>query len=104
MLRMFGIPILEETRVLCDNKSTVKTSSLLESILHKKNISIAYCDVQWAVAAGIMVVVWIENIVNITDTFTKSLSDMHRDKLFRYWTYEYLFIYCISKIEGTKNI
>ena len=70
----------------------------------RKYISIAYCDVQWAVAAGIMVVVWIDNIVNITDTFTKSLSDMHRDKLFRYWTYEYLFIYCISKIEGTKKI
>ena len=32
--RMFGIPILEVTRVLCDNKSAINSSSLLESKLN----------------------------------------------------------------------
>ena len=41
-LRMFGIPIYEESRVLNDNKNIVDISSKLESTLNKKYISIAY--------------------------------------------------------------
>ena len=86
-LIMFGIPILEETSLLCDNNSTLKSSSLLESKLHKKDIYTAYHAVQWVVAAGTAVVRWIDTSLNIADAFTKRLSCIHREKLFGYWTY-----------------
>ena len=36
-LRIFGIPIYEEEKVLNGNKSVVDSSSKLESMLNKKN-------------------------------------------------------------------
>ena len=76
-LRIFVIPVSEEARVLFDIKSTVKSSSVLESTLHKKHSSIYYHAVQWEVAVGNMVVEWIEKILNIANEYTKILSDIH---------------------------
>ena len=83
---MFGIPVEEETKVLCDNKATVTTSSKIESTLNKKHSSVAYHAVQWAVAAKIMIVGWIDTTLNLADTFTKRLSAVKRDLLFGDWT------------------
>ena len=86
-LRMFGIPIDGETKVLCDNKSAVTNCSQLGSSLHKKHNSLAYHAVRWSVAAGILRVGWIDTNFNIADAFTKRLTVAQRDKLFGDWTY-----------------
>ena len=88
-LRIIGIPILEETRELCDNKSKVNSSSLLESTLHSTYSSIAYYSIRWEVAVQTMLVGWIGTSLNISDTLKKRLGAMNRDKLFGYWTYEH---------------
>ena len=86
-LRMFGIPIEGETKILCDNRSAVTNCSRLESSLHKKHNSLAYHAVRWAVAAGIIRVGWIDTNYNIADAFTKRLTVQQREKLFGDWTY-----------------
>ena len=86
-LRMFGIPIDGETKILNDNKSVVDSSSKIESTLNKKHSSIAYHLVRQAVAAGIVRVGWIEGISNIADALTKRLTKLRRDTLFGNWTY-----------------
>jgi hypothetical protein len=86
-LRMFGVPIINETKVYCDNLSTVRNSSKLESTLNKKHSAIAYHAVRWSVAAGILKIGWIETGSNIADPFTKRLSVIQRERLFGDWTY-----------------
>ena len=86
-LRMFGVPIMEETKVLCDNMSAVNNSSKVESTLNKKHSAVAYHAVRWSVAAGVIKVGWIETGLNIADPFTKRLSVIQREKLFGDWTY-----------------
>ena len=53
-LRMFGVPIIDATKVLCDNGSVVKNSTILSSTLNKKHSSVAYHSVRWHVAADIV--------------------------------------------------
>ena len=86
-LRMFGVPILESTKVLCDNESVVRNSSKLESTLNKKHCSLAYHAVRWAVAAAIISIGWIPTDLNIADAMTKRLTVYKRDALFGSWTY-----------------
>ena len=86
-LRIFGVPIVGETKVYCDNMSTVNSSSKLESTLNKKHSAVAYHAVRWAVATGVIVVGWIETGLNIADPFTKRLSMTQRERLFGDWTY-----------------
>ena len=84
---MFGIPINGESMILNDNRSVVDSSSKLESTLNKKHNSIAYHLVRWNVAAGVVRIVWIEGVLNISDAFTKRLAAARRSKLFGDWTY-----------------
>jgi hypothetical protein len=86
-LRMFGVPIDDSTKVLCDNESVVKNSSKLESSLNKKHCALAYHAVRWAVAASIITVGWIPTDYNIADAMTKRLTAKKRDLLFGSWTY-----------------
>ena len=86
-LRMFGVPVNDATRVLCDNESVVKNSSLLASTLNKKHNSIAYHATRWAVAAGVILIGWVQTNFNIADSFTKCHSAYKRDTLFGSWTY-----------------
>ena len=86
-LRMFGIPVDGETKILCDNKSAVTNCSQLESSLHKKHNSLAYHAVRWAVAAGVVRIGWIDTNYNLADAFTKRLTVIQRDRLFGDWTY-----------------
>ena len=81
-LRMFGIPIDGESRILNDNKSVVDSSPKLELTLNKKHNSIAYHLLRWNVAAGVIRIGWIEGISNIADALTKRLSAVRRSKLF----------------------
>jgi hypothetical protein len=88
-LRMFGIPMIEGhgTNIFCDNENVVKNSSNIESALNKKHSSIAYHYVRWAVAAGTITVAWIESGENLSDAFTKRLTETVRSYLFGNWTY-----------------
>ena len=86
-LRMFGIPIAGELRVLNDNKSVVDSSSKLESTLNKKHNSVAYHLVRWNLVAGVVQIGWIKGIFNIADALTKILAAARRSKLFGDWTY-----------------
>ena len=86
-LRMFGVPVLEPTKVLCDNESVVKNSSILASTLNKKHSSIAYHSVRWNVAAHVIQVAWINTHLNLADAMTKRLTADKREKLFGDWTY-----------------
>jgi hypothetical protein len=80
-LRMFGIPIEGPTNVYCDNEGVVKNTSIPESVLGKKHLSIAYHAVREAVAAGIMRVAKENTLTNLADLFTKCLSQARRNKL-----------------------
>jgi hypothetical protein len=88
-LRMFGIPIIEghATNIFCDNESFVKNSTKVESVLNKKHSSVAYHYARWAVAAGIITVAWIESGENLSDPFTKRLTEMTHDYLYSNWTW-----------------
>ncbi len=86
-LQMFGVPIDEPTKILCDNQSIVTNSFKADSTLNKKHCSIAYRAIRWAVAAGSAIIGWISTDLNIADTMTKRLTVAKREKLFGSWTY-----------------
>ena len=85
-LRMFGIPIIDATKVLCDNGSVVKNSTILSSTLNKKHSSIAYHSVQWHVAAGVLKIAWISTDYNLAHPLRKRLCVEKRNALFGEWT------------------
>ena len=86
-LRMFGVPVTESGKVLCDNESVVRNSSKLESNLNKKHCALAYHSVRWAVAAGIISIGWVPTDYNIADAMPKRLTANKRESLFSTWTY-----------------
>ena len=86
-LRMFGVPVIDSTKILCDNESVVKNSTILSSTLNKKHSSIAYHSVRWHVAAGVVKIAWISTDYNLADPLTKRLCAEKRDALFGEWTY-----------------
>ena len=84
---MFGVPIIDATKILCDNASVVKNSTILSSTLNKKHSSIAYHSVRWHVAAGVVKIAWISTDYNLADPLTKRLCAEKRNALFGEWTY-----------------
>jgi len=84
---MYGVPVSESTKVLCDNESVVKNCTLLESTLVKKHNAIAYHTVRWTVAAGVISVAWIDGKNNLADAMTKRLPETTRERLFNQWIY-----------------
>ena len=72
-LRMFSVPIDGLTKVLCDNEKVVHNSFKLESTLNKKRVSIVYHTTRWAVAVGVILVVWIPTNFNLADALSKCL-------------------------------
>ena len=52
-LRMFGVPVDDSTKILCDNESVVTNSLRLDSSLNKKHCSLEIHATRWAVAASI---------------------------------------------------
>jgi hypothetical protein len=86
-LRMFGVPVDEPTKVLCDNESVVKNSTHIESTLNKKHNSIAYHYVRWCVAASVITIGWVNTHENLADSMTKRLPVATREYLYGNWTY-----------------
>ena len=86
-LRMFGIPIEGPTNVFCDNEAVFKNASIPDSTLKKKHTSICYHRAREAVAARTMRVAKEGTATNLSDLFTKPLSDERRDFLLKRFTY-----------------
>ena len=78
-LRMFGVPIEGPANVFCDNQGVVKNTSIPESVLNKKDVSIAYHAVQEAAAAGILRVGKKDTKTNLADLFMKQLPKVRRN-------------------------
>ena len=87
-LHMLGIPVVEYTKIIYDNESVVKNSSILSSSLNKEHVFIAYHFVRWHIAAGVIKIAWIETNANLADAMTKILTADKRGGLFGQWTYE----------------
>jgi hypothetical protein len=87
--QMFGIPLPkgEPAQIYCDNKSVVKNSSKVESVLNKKHNPICYHFTSWCVAAKIVTVAWIKSSDNLSNAMTKRLPETVREYLFGNWMY-----------------
>jgi hypothetical protein len=90
-LRMFGIPIVGPTSVLCDNQGVVKNASLPESTLSKRHNAINYHSVREAVAAQILRVGKEDGETNLADPLTKVLGRMKRYDMFSKITYSSMY-------------
>ena len=86
-LRIFGIPIHGEARVLNDNNIVVGIISKLVSTLNKKNSSIAYHLVICNVAAGMVRIGWVEGISNISYALMNRIAAARRSRLLGDCTY-----------------
>ena len=80
-LRMFGIPILGEARIFCDNQAAVKSGSNPDTRLQKKHNSIAFHRIREAVAGGMILIYHEDGQSNLADLLTKVLSVERRRKL-----------------------
>ena len=82
-LRMFGIPVEGEVRVLCDNESVVKVGSNPDARLTKRHNSIAFHRIRECVAARMMLVYHEKGESNLADILTKVLPVDRRTMLLK---------------------
>ena len=82
-LKMLGVPLEGETRVLCDNQSVIKNGSFPESVLKKKHCSVAYHVVREHIAAKKALLFYENTKSNLADLFTKVLNADTRKRLLR---------------------
>ena len=92
-LRMFGVPLVGPTDVLCDNAGVVKNTSVPESVLSKRHNAINYHVVRESAAAGILRVGKEDGETNLADAFTKILPRDRRINLFSKILYSRDFIH-----------
>ena len=72
-LQMLGIPIQGPTNVYCDNEAVVSNSSLAESTLKKKHLSVSYHKTRECGAKGAVRIGYTSTEMNLADTCTKIL-------------------------------
>ena len=82
-LRMFGVPIKSEVRVLCDNESVVKTGTNPEARLAKKHNSIAFHRIRECVASRMILIYHEKGESNLADILTKVLPVERRVTLLK---------------------
>ena len=80
-LRMMGVPVEGPTNVLCDNKAVVDNSTLPESQLKKKHLSICYHYVRECCAKKAARIAFEETHNNLADLCTKVLGQSKRKEL-----------------------
>ena len=80
-LCMFGIPIMDEASILCDNQAAVKSGSNPDTRLQKKHNSIAFHRIREAVSGGWLLIYHENGKSNLADLLTKVLSVERRRKL-----------------------
>ena len=86
-LRMFGVPIEGPANVMCDNEAVTKNTTIPESTLKKKHHSIAYHRCREAVAAQTVRIAKQGTEKNLSDLFTKQLTQQRREFLLERFTY-----------------
>ena len=77
-LRMMGVPISGPTNVLCDNQSVVDNTTLPESQLKKKHLSICYHYVRECCAKLSARIAFEHTESNLADIATKVLGQARR--------------------------
>ena len=82
-LRMLGIPIESETRVLCDNESVVKKRTNSEARLSKNHSSIAFHRIRECVASKMNILYHEKGESNLADILTKVLPVERRTTLLK---------------------
>ena len=80
-LRMFGVPIDSEARVLCDNETVVKIGSNPDARLTKKHNSIAFHRIRECVASKMILTYHDRGDSNLADILTKALLVEQRVRL-----------------------
>ena len=73
-LRMMGIPIKEPTNMYCTNQAIVSNTTLAESTLKKKHLSICYYKVRESHVKGAVCITYEPTESNLADVCTKVLS------------------------------
>ena len=86
-LRMFGVPIYRPTNIFCDNEAVTKNCSDQTSMIKKKHYSIAYHRNHESVTAGTCCITKEDMYTNLSDLFTKLLSQIRREDLLKIFTY-----------------
>ena len=82
-LRMFGVPIEGECRVLGDNEGVVKAGGNPDARLSKKHNSIAFHCIRECVASGMILIYHQQGDSNLADLLTKTLPVERRVKLLK---------------------
>ena len=70
---MLGIPVEGPVNMFIDNDSVIKNSTIPESILKKKNTSVAYHHIREAVPGKWIRLAHVKGTANLVDMLTKSL-------------------------------
>ena len=86
-LRMFGILLEGPTNMFCDNEAVFKNASIPDSTLKKKHTSICYHRCREAVASRMVRVAKEGTLTNLSDLFTKPLSQATREAILDRFTY-----------------
>ena len=86
-LRMFGVPLEGPTNMFCDNEAVFKNASIPDSTLKKKHTSICYHRCREAVASRTERVAKEGTLTNLSDLFTKPLSQASREAILDHFTY-----------------
>ena len=86
-LRMMGVPIEGPTNVYCDNEAVVSNSSLAESTLKKKHISVCYHKTHEFYAKGAMCISYEPTETNLADACTKILTGNNKHQKIRHIVY-----------------
>ena len=71
MLRYLGIPIIGPSYMFGDNNAVVNSSSIPQSKLHKRHVLLSFHRVREAIAAGIIVFIFIPGSDNPADILRK---------------------------------
>ena len=80
-LCMLGVPLEGPTNMFCDNESVFKNALILDSTLKKKHTSICYHHCREAVASRTVWVAKEGTLTNLSDLFTKPLSQASREAI-----------------------
>ena len=86
-LSMFGVSINRPTNMFCDNEAVTKNFLDPTSMLKKKHHSIAYRRNLEAVFTGTCRITKEDTDTNVSDLFTKLLSQIRREDLLNKFTY-----------------
>ena len=86
-LCMFGILLEGSTNMFCDNEAAFKNASIPDSTLKKKHSSICYHRCREAVASCTVQVAKEGTLTNLSDLFTKPLSQASQEAILDHFTY-----------------